>query len=96
MLPRSLNLLMNSSAPNCSRMRACDDVENLRAAQRAYACLEKLVGPQHTSDMEEVCPSCTELSALMGIINEELQQRIETADITIQSLRVALSKGSES
>jgi len=74
-------------------LRACDDVENLRAAQLAYACLEKLVGPQLTSDAEEVCPSRTELSALMGMINEELQRRIETVDTTTQALRIALSKG---
>jgi len=74
-------------------LRACDDVENLRAAQRAYLCLEKLIGPQHTSDAEEVCPSRTELGALMGVINEELQRRIETVDATTQALRVSLSKG---
>jgi len=32
----------------------------------------------------------------MGVIDEELQRRIETADTTIQALRVALSKGGSS
>lgn len=74
-------------------LRGCDDVENLCAAQRAYACLEKLIGPQHTSDTEEVYPSRAELSALMGVINEGLQRRIETAGTTTHALRGALSKG---
>ncbi|MDP9989988.1 hypothetical protein J2W28_000632 [Variovorax boronicumulans] len=85
--------MMNSSAPNCLRCGHATTLKNLRAAQRAYACLEKLIGPQRTSDEEEVCPSRTELSALMGMINEELQRRIETVDATTQALRVALSKG---
>ena len=74
-------------------LRVCDDIDSLRVVQRAYACLEKLIGPQHTSDTEEVYPSRTELSALMGLVNEELQRRITTADTTAQSLRVALSEG---
>ncbi|MDQ0072704.1 hypothetical protein J2W34_004509 [Variovorax boronicumulans] len=87
---------MNSSAPKLLALRACDDVENLRAAQRAYACLEKLIAPQHTSDTEEVYPSRTELSALMAVINEELQRRIEAAGTTTHALRLALSKGGAS
>jgi hypothetical protein len=72
-------------------LQACDDIDSLHVVQRAYACLEKLIGPQHTSDAEEVCPSRTELSALVGLVNEELQRRIDTANATMQSLRVALS-----
>ena len=45
-----------------------------------------------TSDTEEVYPSRSELSALMGLVNEELQRRIEVADNTIQSLRTVLSQ----
>ncbi|MCR6477226.1 hypothetical protein NU688_13785 [Variovorax sp. ZS18.2.2] len=74
-------------------LRACDDIESLHVVQRAYACLEKLIGPQHTSDMEEVCPSRTELSALVGLVNEELRRRIEIADATMQVLRVVLIGG---
>lgn len=74
-------------------LRACDGIDSLRVVQRAYACLENLIGPQYTSDTEEVYPSRTELSALVGLINEELQRRIETANATVQSLRVALSDG---
>ena len=74
-------------------LRACDDIDSLHIVQRAYACLEKLIGPQHTSDTEEVCPSRTELSALMALVNEELLRRIGAADVTMQSLRVALNEG---
>jgi len=73
-------------------LRACDGIDSLRVVQRAYACLENLIGPQHTSDTEEVYSSRSELSALMGLVNEKLQRRIETADATIQSLRVALKE----
>ena len=74
-------------------LQACDDIDSLHVVRRAYACLEKLIGPQHTSDTEEVCPSRTELSALVGLVNEELQRRIETADSTMQLLRVAVREG---
>jgi hypothetical protein len=74
-------------------LQACDDIDSLHVVRRAYACLEKLIDPQHTSDMEEVCPSRTELSALVGLVNEELRRRIETADTTMQSLRAALREG---
>ena len=74
-------------------LRACVDIDSLHVVPRACACLEKLIGPQHTSDTEEVCPSRTGLSALMALVNEELLRRIGAADITMQSLRVALSEG---
>ncbi|QNK65397.1 hypothetical protein [Variovorax sp. PAMC26660] len=60
--------------------------------QRAYACLEKLIAPQHVNDTEEVCPTRTELSALVRLVNEELQRRINTAEVTIQALRAAESQ----
>jgi hypothetical protein len=74
-------------------LQACDDIDSLHVVRRAYACLEKLIGPQHTSDTEDVYPSRTELSALVGLVNEELRRRIETAGTTMQSLRVALRTG---
>jgi hypothetical protein len=80
-------------AQDCRTLRACVDIDSLHVVQRAYACLEKLIDPQHTSDTEEVCPSRTELSALMGLVNEELLRRIGAADITMQLLRVVLNEG---
>jgi hypothetical protein len=73
-------------------LQARDDIDSLHAVHRAYACLEKLIVPQGVNDTEEVYPTRTELSALVRVVNEELQRRIEAADTTMQSLHVALSK----
>ncbi len=74
-------------------LQACDDIDSFHAVHRAYACLEKLIVPQGVNDTEEVYPTRTELGALVRLVNEELQRRVETAEATIQSLRVALSEG---
>jgi hypothetical protein len=74
-------------------LQACDDIDSLHAVHRAYACLEKLIVPQGVNDTEEVYPTRTELSALVRVVNEELQRRIEAADTTMQSLRIASSEG---
>ncbi|MGJ7501504.1 hypothetical protein ACSFBF_14160 [Variovorax sp. ZT5P49] len=74
-------------------LQACDDVDSLHAVHRAYACLEKLIVPQGMNDTEEVYPTRIELSALMQLINEELQRRIEAAEVSIQSWRVAAGEG---
>ena len=74
-------------------LQACDDIDSLQIVRRAYTCLEKLIAPHHVNDTEEVCPTRTEFSALVRLVNEELQRSIEAADTTIQSLRVALSEG---
>lgn len=44
------------------------------------------------NDTEEIYATRTEFRVLVRLINDELQRSIEAADITIQSLRVALSK----
>ncbi|KQX34458.1 hypothetical protein [Variovorax sp. Root434] len=74
-------------------LQACDDIDSLHEVQRAYACLEKLIVPQGVNDTEEVYPNRTELGALVRVVNEEMQRRIETADTTMESLRVALREG---
>ncbi|KQW56489.1 hypothetical protein [Variovorax sp. Root411] len=74
-------------------LQACDDIDGLHEVQRAYACLEKLIVPQGVNDTEEVYPTRTELGALVRVVNEEMQRRIETADATMQLLRVALIEG---
>lgn len=91
-----------SSLPSCPEspdaeslaLQACDDVDSLHAVHRAYACIEKLIVPQRVGDTEEVFPTRTELGALVRLMNEELQRRIEAAVATTQSLRAALGKGS--
>ena len=76
-------------------LQACDDIDSLHAVHRAYACIDKLIAPQHVNDTEELCTTRTELSALLRLANEELQRRIETADATMQSLREVLGEGPE-
>ena len=91
-VPSSPESLETDSAESLA-LQACDGVDSLRLVQQAYACIEKLIVPQCVNDMEDVYPTRTELSALVRVVNEELQRRIETADATVQSLRVALSGG---
>ncbi|WP_418125805.1 hypothetical protein [Variovorax sp. 160MFSha2.1] len=74
-------------------LQLCDDIGGLQSMQRAYACLEKLIVQQGVSDTQEVYPSRAELAALVGVVNEELQRRIDAADATAQSLRAGLGKG---
>lgn len=76
--------------PESFALQAGDDIENIRDVHCAYACLEKLVFPQQVNDCEEVYPTRSELGALIRLVNEELQRRIEAADGTINSLRGAL------
>ncbi|MBN8758321.1 MULTISPECIES: hypothetical protein [Variovorax] len=76
-------------------LKACDDVDSFHAVHLAYACLEKLIVPQRVSDPEEIYPTRTELGALMRLVNEELQRRIETVEATVQSWRVAVAEGGD-
>ena len=68
-------------------LQACDDIDSLHVVHNAYACLDKLIVQQRVEDTEEVYPTRTELSALVRLVNEELQRRIEAAAATMQSLR---------
>jgi hypothetical protein len=74
-------------------LQACDDIDSFHAVHRAYACLEKLILPQRVNDTEEIYPTRAELGALVRLVNEELQRRIEAAEATIQSWRVAGGEG---
>lgn len=71
-------------------LQACDDLDSFHTVRRAYACVEKLIVPQHVNDTDDVYPTRTELGALVRLINEELQRRIEAAEATLQSLRAAV------
>jgi hypothetical protein len=77
-------------SPESFALQAGDDIANIRDVHCAYACLEKLIVPLHVNDCEEVYPTRSELGALIRLVNEELQRRIEAADSTISSLRGAL------
>ena len=84
----------SSASQNAEQLalQLCDDIGNLQSMQRAYSCLEKLIVQQEVGDAQELYPSRAELAALVGVVNEELQRRIDAADATAQSLRYGLGK----
>jgi hypothetical protein len=53
----------------------------------------KLIDPLLVNDTEELAPSRSELSALFGLVNDELHRRIDTADAAVRSLRAAVGEG---
>ncbi len=84
-----------SAPPNLDdlALQACDDAENLNDVMRAYAALRKLVDPSALSDSEELTPSRTELSALLGVLNDALTARIDAINLAAGAVREALQRG---
>lgn len=80
--------------PESLALQADDDIDSIRDAHCASACLEKLILPQRVNDSEEVHPTRSELGALMRLVNEELLRRVDAADATIKSLRGAIQAAS--
>jgi arsenate reductase-like glutaredoxin family protein len=76
-------------------LQADDDIESIRNAHGAYACLEKLILPQRVNDTEHMHPTRSELGALMGLLNEELRRCIDAAGTTIGSLHHAARQPSQ-
>ena len=72
-------------------LQASDDISNIRDVHRAYACLEGLIEPKRLNDSAEVYVNRSELSALLRLLNLELQRRIDTAETTIELVRLALA-----
>ena len=71
-------------------LQACDDADNLNDVMRAYAALRKLVDTSALNDSEELTPSRTELSALLGVLNDALLLRIDTVNGATSAVREAL------
>lgn len=71
-------------------LQACDDAENLNDVMRAYAALRKLVDTSALNDSEELTPSRTELSALLGVLNDALTARIDAINLAAGAVREAL------
>ncbi|MDN6884470.1 hypothetical protein QMO14_12765 [Variovorax sp. CAN2819] len=71
-------------------LQACDDADNLNDVMRAYAALRKLVDTSALNDSEELTPSRTELSALLGVLNDALTARIDTVNGATSAVREAL------
>jgi len=78
-------------------LRAGDEASGLRDVMRAYACLQLLIAPVHRCEGDEEFPATrSELAALVGLVNEALDRRIEDVDAAIQSVREVLSEGGAS
>ena len=77
-------------SPESFALQVGDDITSIRDVHSAYACLEKLIAPLQVTDCEELCPTRSELGALVRLINEALHRRIDVADGTISSLREVL------
>lgn len=71
-------------------LQACDDADTLNDVMRAYAALRKLVDTSALNDSEELTPSRTELSALLGVLNDALTARIDTVNGSTSAVREAL------
>lgn len=71
-------------------IQASDDVGNLKGVLQAYVGLEKLLTPVMVNDSEGVNPSRSELSALVRMVNEVMELRLQAAETTIDTLREAL------
>ncbi|HEY2418824.1 MAG TPA: hypothetical protein VGH84_12950, partial [Steroidobacteraceae bacterium] len=64
-----------------------DEFNNLRAAHRAYACVQSFLTPSYLQEIEEFRIQPIELSALMEVVNAEMVRRMQTVTDAIQSVR---------
>ncbi|MET3178905.1 UNVERIFIED_ORG: hypothetical protein ABIC43_002061 [Variovorax guangxiensis] len=74
-------------------LQACDDAAQLQEVLHAHACIEKLIAPERTSDLEGLVTTRSELGALLRLANAELQRCISAVDSTTSQLRQALTAG---
>ncbi|MDN6883386.1 hypothetical protein QMO14_07200 [Variovorax sp. CAN2819] len=80
---------LKSSIVESLTLQACDDADSLREVLCAYVCLEKLLAPLEASDTEQIDPTRTELSALLRLVNEEMERRVEVIDKAAHAVRAA-------
>jgi hypothetical protein len=71
-------------------LQACDDADTLNDVMRAYSALKKLVDTSALNDSEVLTPSRTELSALLGVLNDALLARIDTVNGATSAVHEAL------
>ena len=77
-------------------LQACDDADTLNDVMRAYSALKKLVDTSALNDSEVLTPSRTELSALLGVLNDALLARIDTVNGATGAVREALRQNTGS
>lgn len=80
------------ASPNLDDLaiQACDDADNLNDVMRAYSALKKLVETSALDDSEVLIPSRTELSALLGMLNEAMTARIGAVNLAAGAVLEAL------
>jgi len=71
-------------------LRACDEATSLREVQHALRCIEKLIAPVHLEEGEEVHATRSELGALVRLVHEELDRRVDRLAAAIRSTQEAL------
>ena len=81
---------MAQAAPAPAQPRACPASPNLNDVMRAYAALRKLVDTSALNDSEVLTPSRTELSALLGVLNDAMTVRIDAISLAAGAVREAL------
>jgi hypothetical protein len=85
---------LRKSAKNGAARKAAllveDEFNNLRAAHRAYHCVQSFLTPSYLQEIEEFRIHPIELSALMEVVNAEMVRRMQTVTAAIQSVREAL------
>lgn len=89
--PRSICLQQDEIASLARQV--ADDVDKISEVHRAFACLESFVAPYRVGDSEEVCTTRSELSALLRLLNDELQCRVEAAGASLRCLSEASPEG---
>ena len=75
-------------------IQTCDDADSLNEVLRAYTAFEKLIEPGAPDDSEALTPTRSELSALLGLLNEALVARIDAVNAAAGDVRRALMQGS--
>lgn len=88
--PQSVCLDPASCDLDALTLQACDDADNLNDVMRAYTALEKLIDPSALNDSEVLTPSRTELSALLGLLNDALLVRIDAVNAATGAVHEAL------
>ena len=82
----------DSGSPNLDdlALQACDDADTLNDVMCAYSALKKLVDTSTLNDSEVLTPSRTEMSALLGLLNDAMLARIDTVNGATSAVREAL------
>jgi hypothetical protein len=71
-------------------IQTCDDADSLNEVLRAYTAFEKLIETGAPNDSEVLAPTRSELSALLGLLNEALVARIGAVNAAAGDMRRAL------